>query len=259
MSAAVPTGTINAFAILFCLLLLVYASRSDMRTRSVSNIPWVAMAVAGLGLSAFRAVTGEISLLMQLLISSASTFVVAYLLFRFGLFGAADAKCLIAMSMLFPGYPSLVAFSRSFPLLSSAMSQAFPFALATLANAALLSLTVPVFLGFRNLFALGFPGFWRNLNVAFTGYRLTIEQIARSKHVRLAHSYQERDGKLERSFALRGADINAALLEQLESYVKQGRLPDRLWVTPGLPFMLFITGGFLVAAVVGNLITAAFT
>ncbi len=53
-----------------------------------------------------------------------------------------------------------------------------------------------------------------------------------------------------------GAEINDEMIKQLESYQKAGKLGNEVWVTPELPFIAFITVGFLVALLVGNLVFA---
>ena len=247
---------VDTFIVLFCLSILIYASQSDIRKRSVSNIPWLTMIAVGIGLLILRVVTSSTYVLGQAALSLVLTLAVSYLFFRIGLFCAADAKCLISVAVLFPTSPSLVILSHRFPLFSPVLPEVFPFALSTLMNAALLSMVVPLFLGFRNLLHLGFGGFWQQLGMAFTSYQMPIAQLTTRKQVRLIYPCPDKDGKLRRALAFGGVEINDEMIKQLESYQKAGKLGNEVWVTPELPFIAFITVGFIVALLVGNLVFA---
>ncbi len=247
---------VDTFVVLFCLSILTYASQSDIRKRSVSNIPWLAMITVGIGLLILRVVTSDTYLLWQAALSFVLTLAVSYLFFRIGLFGAADAKCLISIAVLFPVSPSLVILSHRFPLFSPVLPEVFPFALSTLMNAALLGMAVPFFLGFRNLLDLGFGGFRQQFRNVFTSYQIPIAQLAKRKQVRLAYPCPDKDGKLGRAPAFGGVEINDQIIKQLEGYQKAGKLGNKVWVTPELPFIAFITAGFILALLVGNLVFA---
>ncbi len=247
---------VDTFIVLFCLSILIYASQSDIRKRSVSNIPWLTMIAVGIGLLILRVVTSSTYVLGQAALSLVLTLAVSYLFFRIGLFCAADAKCLISVAVLFPTSPSLVILSHRFPLFSPVLPEVFPFALSTLMNAALLGVVVPLFLGFRNLLHLGFGRFWQQLGLVFTSYQIPIAQLAKRKHVRLIYPCPDKDGQLGRAPAFSGVEINDEIIKQLESYQKAGKLGNDVWVTPELPFIAFITAGFIVALLVGNLTLA---
>lgn len=246
----------DIIVVLFCLSILTYASQSDIRKRSVSNIPWLTMIAVGIGLLILRVVTSSTYVLGQAALSLVLTLAVSYLFFRIGLFCAADAKCLISVAVLFPTSPSLVILSHRFPLFSPVLPEVFPFALSTLMNAALLGMVVPLFLGFRNLLHLGFGRFWQQLGLVFTSYQIPIAQLAKRKHVRLIYPCPDKDGQPGKAPAFSGVEINDEIIKQLESYQKAGKLGNDVWVTPELPFIAFITAGFIVALLVGNLTLA---
>lgn len=245
---------VDIFVVFFCLSILIYASQSDIRKRSVSNIPWLAMITVGIGLLVLRVITSGTYLLGQAALSFVLTFAVSYLFFRIRLFGAADAKCLISLAVLFPESPALVILSQRFPLFGPVLPEIFPFALSTLMNAALLAMVVPFFLGFHNLLNLGFGGFWQQLGMVFTSYQMPIAQLAKRKRVRFVSPYPDKDGRLGRAPTFGGVEINHELIKQLESYQKAGKLGNEVWVTPELPFIVFITAGFMFALFMGNLV-----
>jgi preflagellin peptidase FlaK len=75
----------------------------------------------------------------------------------------------------------------------------------------------------------------------------------------LLHSYESeegagKEGTVKRKFVLGGAEIDDTIIERLKNYRTQGKINEDVWVTPGLPYMLFITAGFFIALFYGNLI-----
>jgi len=174
------------------------------------------------------------------------------------LFGGADAKCLIAISVLIPVQPVFTFFSYQFPITFSSfmMHDPFPFAITTLFNAALISLCVPLGLFVYNLLTLRRDELKGNFGLAFIGYKSRIKALAYmvNKHTRLVHSYEEEEGDLKQIFIFGGIEIDTEVVEVLKGYRAQGKIGDKVWVTLGLPYILFITAGFFTALLYGNLI-----
>ena len=61
-------------------------------------------------------------------------------------------------------------------------------------------------------------------------------------------------GSLKRRLARTGLNFDADQKPELEEYLKKGLIGRDIWVTPGLPFMLSITAGFITAVIFGDLI-----
>ncbi len=87
----------------------------------------------------------------------------------------------------------------------------------------------------------------------FIGYKLRIDALSKVKHIRLVHLYEEKAGNVEKKFLFGGVEIDRDVREKLKSYAAEGKLRE-VWVTPDLPFMLFITAGFIISILYGNLI-----
>ncbi len=85
---------------------------------------------------------------------------------------------------------------------------------------------------------------------------MPIAQLAKRKHIRLVYPCPDKDGEPGKAPAFSGVEINDEIIKQLESFQKAGKLGNKVWVTPELPFIAFITAGFIVALLVGNLILA---
>ncbi len=236
------------FSVAFCTLILLYACYSDIKTRSVTNRLWGLMIAVGCFLAVYNGFRFGIPFLLGFTLSVFFTFCLTYLFFRLRLFGGADAKCLIAISVLIPLQPD-------FALVYSQLLL-FPFAITTLLNAAIISLCVPLGLFVYNLLTLSREELKGNLGSAFIGYKSRIEALSdkAAKHTRLVHLYEEEESDLKRVFVFGGVEIDTEVVEELKRYHAQGKIGDKVWVTPELPFILFITAGFFTALLFGNLI-----
>jgi prepilin signal peptidase PulO-like enzyme (type II secretory pathway) len=45
-----------------------------------------------------------------------------------------------------------------------------------------------------------------------------------------------------------------AIVERLENAVKNGEISEKVWTTPGLPMLIFLTAGLVIGIVYGDLI-----
>lgn len=178
------------------------------------------------------------------------TSALCYLFFRFHLFGGADAKALICIAAIFPTHPQFAILSQQFPVYGSA-PEAFPLAMLTILYGSLLALLVPTFLFFRNLQKLGVRGVLSNLGKAFLGYRVPLGQLAACRNVKLLHVYEKNNGNVHRRFRPGGMRVDDTTLEMLRRYHKQRQIPGEVWVTLDLPFLVFITCGFVATAFLG--------
>jgi len=220
------------------IIILAYACYSDIRKRSVSNIVWLVMAGVGIAFAGYYTIAQDTPFLIPLIFSVTITSALSYVFFRLGLFGAADAKALICIAVLFPTQPGLIIFSHHFPLFNATVPVVFPFALTVLLNAAVLALAVPISLFFRNLHSLGLKDFMRNAAMCFVAYRVNIGGLRSGRFTRLTHTYEERDGHLTRQYSLGGIPLNSDTVQQLKAYHREEKVTAEVWVTPELPFIL---------------------
>ena len=241
----------DIYRVIFSLLILAYACYSDIRKRSVSNVAWLVMAGIGIAFAGYYTVTQGWSSLIPLIFYTTIAGTVSYVFFRLGFFGAADAKALICIAVLFPTQPEFTIFSQDFPLFGTSVPVVFPFTLMVLLNAAVLALAVPIFLFSRNLYSLGLKGFARNAALCFVAYRANIDELGSCGFARLTHTYEEIDGRLTRRYSLGGTPINSDMLQQLKTHYREQKAGPEVWVTPELPFIFFITLGFIICCLLG--------
>jgi len=212
--------------IIAALFMLGLASVIDIKKREINDKLWIGFSVvAVLLLFASPNFWTELKTVALSIIVAP----IALVLWRFGIFGGADALCLIVLACIAP-------------MSSIASSQISPF--TTLENASILTV-VPLFINLgRNLVSIqqGHDIFYgidesrlKKILAMFVGYRtknpkhsFCIEQMVDGKrHLDFSPKHAEKT-----SFCY-GIDV---------------------WVTPGLPYVLYITGGFLIQIMYGDLI-----
>ncbi|OPY26144.1 MAG: Preflagellin peptidase [Methanomassiliicoccales archaeon PtaU1.Bin030] len=168
-------------------------------------------------------------------------FLIFILLYQFDIIkGGADAKALIALSIMFPLYPII----EPFPLIDlpyDAAQFVLPFPLLILFNAAIITVIVPVLLLFYNLSKkqVRFPAM-------ILGYRMPIEE-AKGKFVWPMERVEE--GAVKFSVF---PPASETLNEDLDRLSAAGL--KEVWVTPKIPFLIPIAASLLFSVIVGNLL-----
>lgn len=171
------------------------------------------------------------------------------LFYQLGLLrGGADAKAMLALTILVPLYPE----ASPFPLivlpgsLQSAMQTLFPFSLTVLVDAAILFLAVPLAYLLVNASRREVE-----LPQAFFGTKADVDHLP--EHVWLMERVNRHGERIAVLFPSR-------LMDQDEEVAKLKQAgADRVWVQPKLPFMVPLLIGFLMAFLVGNLMLGFLT
>ncbi|MDF2954472.1 A24 family peptidase C-terminal domain-containing protein [Candidatus Alkanophaga liquidiphilum] len=226
----------------FCVggALLLYASYVDVKTREISDAVWALMAAFGV---AFLALDFSYGVLQpfQVLRSVLTASVLALLLLLLN-FGGADAKALLAISVLLPSFP---AFAASVPPLNV-------FVLSVLTNALILSLSTPLVLFFYNAFKGNFSP------LMFLGYKVKVSELRAKKHIKLMHELRSFGGAGEGSGAVSGYELRYVWggIEPSEGVLKllERSGLSEAWVTPQMPFLVYLTVGFFIAAAYGDIV-----
>ena len=158
--------------------------------------------------------------------------------------GGADAKALIALSIVFPFVPAVGDLPLIIPPDPTA-SVLFPFAFAVLIDAAILVLFLPLGFLARNLSSrdIKFPqmllGYTIDSGTEAPGFIWLMERVEDGKH---------------RIYTRPRADEDTS--EELLKLREYGR--SRVWVTPKIPFIVPIFAGLVLATVAGNLLFLLF-
>ena len=212
--------------VLFAIVMLSSATIIDIRKREISDLMWIIFGVLSVILLFFEQdiIQAAFGVGFSLIVAP-----VVLILWRFGLFGGADALGLIVLAALAP----------MATLTDSVVS---PFSVVV--NSALLSIT-PMVVNFarnsirilrkENIFQDFDETTPKKVFAMFLGYK--------SKNPKYSFSLETKIGKKKRlNIALHNSDT-----------AEYCSTPNT-WVTPGLPFMIFILGGFLLQLIFGDII-----
>lgn len=212
--------------IIFALAMLGSATLVDIKKREISDLWWIVFGAISVVLLFFE------SDILEAAFGVGFSLIVAPLvliLWRFGLFGGADALGIIVLAALAP-------------MATLSGSGVSPFTIVV--NSALLSVTPMIFNFIRNsILILRKIDIFRDFDepnskkvfAMFLGYR--------SKNPKFSFSLERQVGKKKRlDIALHHSDT-----------AEFCTTPDT-WVTPGLPFMIFILGGFIIQLLFGDVI-----
>jgi len=245
--------------IILCLSFLIYASWSDYKTREVSNRVWVILAPSALALTAFQFLVFAPESLQSFVLSFAVTSVMALALFYAGAFGGADAKALMCLSLALPSYPTHLLQQRWF------ISPLFPITVFT--NAVLLAAVSVFYALFRNLVwktktrkgifeGLEKESAGRKILTLLCGYKVKVSNLEKVAHLYpLEDVYDTETGESKRKLLVFPKDEEREdIVERLKKAIDERKIENQVWATPGLPMLIFITAGLIVALAFGDIV-----
>jgi preflagellin peptidase FlaK len=250
--------------VVLCLSSLIYASWSDWKSREVSNKVWAILAPSAFALTTIQFLFFAPKLLYTYALSFIITSALSVALFYAGAFGGADAKALICLSLALPSYPTYLLQPPQ-----NIISPIFPIIVFT--NAVLLAALTVVYAVLRNLAwkSRSKKGFFEGLEkesigrkiLAFLcGYKVKITQLETVEHLYpLEDFYVTEAGESRRRLLVFPKDEEReAIVERILKATNEGKFGDEVWATPGLPMLIFITAGLIVALTFGDIIWAIF-
>jgi preflagellin peptidase FlaK len=244
--------------VILSLSFLLYASWSDWKQREVSNKVWIIFAPLAFSLTITQFALFAQDLLLTYLLSFAITSVMAVALFYAGAFGGADAKALMCIALALPTPVRLMSSVSLFlPI--------FPF--TVFSNAVLLAALTAVYALFRNLvwrlraeagLLTGFENesVWRKITVLITGYKVKPATLEKSPHsYPLEDIIVKENGETQRKLLTFPKDeTRETIVARILSASRDGKIQNGVWVTPGLPLLIFITAGLIIALLAGDLV-----
>jgi len=225
----------------FCVggVLLLVAAFMDAREREISDAVWIAMLLASL---VFLAVDfNPLMLFTSLTVAS----VLALALYKLN-FGGADIKAIFAIALLFPRYPKFACF----PLAGIPPLEIFVLSVVT--NALILGISAPLTLFVANALRGNFSP------LMFLGIKVPADSLRNRKFFRLMHAPlappnapTAKSAKCK--YVWGGLEPSEEYLRQIEDAAKRGIVKE-VWITPELPFVVFLTAGFFTASLLGDFI-----
>ncbi|MGC1709310.1 MAG: A24 family peptidase C-terminal domain-containing protein [Nitrosotalea sp.] len=217
---------LNVLRISIALCMLLIASILDMRKREINDILWIGFGVVA---AILILISGDPWSTVKSVGISMIIAPIVLVIWRLGVFGGADAFCLIVLASLAP-------------MISLHDYQITP--LTTLTNAAIIS-TMPLFVNLgRNLIAVS-----RKEDI-FNG----IKETKLNKVVALFVGYRAKTPK--HSFSMERIEGNQRRLNLGLQHAETTEFckTSDTWVTPGVPYIIYISLGFVIQIIYGDII-----
>jgi preflagellin peptidase FlaK len=251
---------LQLLAIAVTCFFFVVGSILDFRSREVDDKVWLAYAPIGLVLTIVTVLLDPSRIILTIA-SAAVACVLAVALFYFGLFGGADAKAIMCLGVSMPlvptGFPSLLGYAHPF------------FPIPVLVTGFICSALLAVWFGLKNVLTylrLGsvmFQGLehesgWRKAVAMISGYRTEMSRLLSVFYLYPMEEIVEAQDGARRSFKLfvgAEADRDKLVSEFSNAYSKLN-LQGQVWVTPGLPMLVFITIGLVLTLIFGDVLFA---
>jgi preflagellin peptidase FlaK len=260
--------TFIAAKVALSLAFLLYASWSDYKTREVSNRVWAVYAPTALLLTLAELLLQQdpLSKLSLFGLSFGLTAVIAFALFYSGGFGGADSKALMCIALALP-FSTETLFQPIFASGVSPLSQNL-FPLTIFSNSVLFAAASGLYLLLRNLIQRATTGkklfegtlttesIGKKMLVMITGYKVPLTKLKEKWHVYPMEDIDD-DGEnpLKRKLVVVPKDEGRnEIVKRLSNAVEAGKISDRVWATPGLPMLIFVTIGLIVALLFGDLV-----
>ncbi len=244
---------------------LTYASWSDYKTREVSNRVWAIYAPIAIVLSIAELLLYDSSKLALFGVSVGLTVGLAFLLFYSGAFGGADSKALMCIALALPFAP-VTLFT---PILAGSLSPTaqFIFPLTIFSNSVLFAAASGIYMILHNLVwhkkngkkmftgTLAHESMWKKIVILITGYKVTVARLKEKWHVFPMEDVDEGASALQRKLVVIPSDEGRdKIVERLSNAVQAGKIDTYVWATPGLPMLIFITLGLIVALFCGDIV-----
>lgn len=224
-------ASLDGIRIVLALVMLGIACASDIKKREISDIIWIVFGAIAVCLIPF---SGE---LLDVLLKIGIAMIIApiaIIVWRFGLFGGADAFALIVLAGLAPSATLTDGTITSFTILTNAvLFSIIPMLVNVTRNSILLAKKRDIFEGFEETKK-------RKILAMFIGYR--------AANPKFGFSIEKKMGKKKR--------LNLSI--QHAEYAEFCDKKDT-WITPGVPYMIFIAAGFVVQLLYGDIIFGVFS
>jgi archaeal preflagellin peptidase FlaK len=264
------------------LVVLLYSSWSDHKTRMVSNKVWAVYAPIALLLSAVELVFFAPSNLLFFGVSAGVTIGLAFLLFYTGAFGGADSKAFMCIALALPFTPfstpdSYTIYSNSipvlgnyFPILHGAFSPIsdliLPFTILT--NSVIVAVFSVVYIVIRNIVwhkrngrklfedSLKSESIGKKLAVILTGYKMPVAKLQEKWHIFPLEDVEKQadSEEIKRKLLVIPKDEGRdQIVERLSTSISEGKIKDYIWASPGLPMLIFVTAGLIIALLFGDI------
>lgn len=223
--------SLDGIRVVLALAMLGTACISDIKKREISDIIWIIFGAVAICLIPFsETIVDELFKIGIALIVAP----IAIIIWRFGLFGGADAFALIVLALLVPNMTFTQETITPFTVLTNTvLLSIIPMLVNVTRNTILLMRGNNIFEGFDETKT-------KKIIAMFVGYRAT--------NPKFGFSIEQKHGKQKK------LNLSIQHAEHAEFCSKKDT-----WITPGIPYMIFITAGFVLQLLYGDIIFSIFS
>ncbi|MBS7619695.1 prepilin peptidase [Candidatus Bathyarchaeota archaeon] len=235
---------------LLSLTVLTYASWRDVKTREIPDKIWILFSAPAIGMDFYELYIGRIDII-QFFLAIAFSFIISFSLAYFELFGGADFKAFVVLSLLQPIQPRFIE-----PVLK-AVSVIYP--LTVFADSAIAGACIAIVTLVKNITSAYTKGglfekdlkasLARKLLIMVSGVKMDINEV---RGPPFEYPLEKIEGNVRKlTFMprlLRDEEALEAIKELKEAGFKE------IWVSRTLPFLVFITIGFILSIFLGDII-----
>jgi len=248
-------------AVIVSIFFLSLGSIFDLRTREVDDRVWLAYGPIGLCLTIVRLILDPSTLLVTIA-SIGITTLISLGLAYFGFFGGADSKAIICLSLTLPLNPTYI---------HSILGYVHPFfPLVVLVAGFICSASLGVWFGLRNFLTyvreghrmfegLESEAWWKKATACILGYPAKLSQLRTKFYLYPMEEVTVGEHELRRSLKLYlnvETDREQLVSEVADPLSKLG-FDGNVWVSPGLPMLLFILIGLILTLFLGDCVFSA--
>jgi archaeal preflagellin peptidase FlaK len=250
--------------VIVSLVILIYASWRDYVCREVSNKVWAIYAPIALALTLSELLLYEQDSLLWFGLSAGVTVAIALLLFYTGGFGGADSKALMCIALSLPFAP-VVLFSPTIQAAISPQSNLI-FPIVIFGNAVLFAAVSGVYMILRNIIwhkrrrlpmftgSLGCESAGKKFLVLITGYKMNISTLKEKWHIYPMEDVDDRYVENRKLVIVPREEGRDKIVERLSNAIDAEKIDTYVWATPGLPMLIFVTLGLIVALFGGDMV-----
>jgi len=251
-----PVQFSDSIAITVTMLFLIIASYYDLKAREVSDKVWLLYGPIGIVLTAYRMYLDPTNLLLTA-VSIGFSILVAFGLVFFGLWGGADAKALMCLSLTLPLPPTIIT-----PVLGF-VHPFFP--VVVLVTGYLCSFSVAIWMVVKNLIlwtklkshmfdGLEHEPAWKKALAFVTGFPTQPAQLQSTFYLYPMENIVEDEKGARRTLQIySNVDVDREeVVSKFNDSLRKIGSPSRVWATPGLPMLVFILAGVVIALIFGD-------
>jgi preflagellin peptidase FlaK len=205
----------------------------------------------------------DVSMLPYMALSFGITTGFALLLFYTGGFGGADSKALMCIALALP-FSTEAVFT---PILGGSVSPIaqYVFPLTIFSNSVLFAAASGVYMVLRNIVwhkrngkkmfegTLAKESIAKKILVLITGYRMKVGVLVAKWHVYPMEDVEDASGD-RKLVIVPKEDGRDGIVQRLSKAIEEKRVDEYVWATPGLPMLIFVTLGLVVAVFFGDIV-----